>query len=133
MSKNGGNPLGLKPDEPMYFFLLSWMWYLESDDDLIHTTMTKILDRIREQAKLRNAERDFVYMNYAGMTQDVIASYGVENKGRLKQIAKKYDPQEVFQKLQPGYFKLDRAPVVGTKYYGSVPNTAEESWKHEEL
>ena len=32
--------------------------------------------------------------------------FGVANKGRLIEISEKYDPEGVFQKLQPGYFKL---------------------------
>jgi hypothetical protein len=46
----------------------------------------------------------------------VIASYGT-SKEKLKTIAKKYDPKEVFQKLQPGYFKLDRAPNPDARYF----------------
>ncbi|KAH7215941.1 hypothetical protein DER44DRAFT_820811 [Fusarium oxysporum] len=35
----------------------------------------------------------------------------------LKDIAKKYDPQQVFQQLQPGYFKLDKAPIPNSGYF----------------
>jgi hypothetical protein len=28
------------------------------------------------------------------------------NHAKLKKVQKKYDPQGVFEKLQPGYFKL---------------------------
>lgn len=31
------------------------------------------------------------------------------NKQRLQDIAAKYDPRAVFQRLQPGYFKLTHA------------------------
>jgi hypothetical protein len=55
-------------------------------------------------------------MNYASQFQDVIASYG-PRKNKLKSIAKKYDPKDVFQTLQPGYFKLDRAPVPDARYF----------------
>jgi hypothetical protein len=75
------------------------MWYLPTDDTLVLTTMQRILDRVQEAAAAHDANRDFIYMNYAGLTQDVIASYGAENKARLKQIALKYDPKRVFQTL----------------------------------
>ena len=58
---------------------------------------------------------DYIYMNYASPYQDVIESYGAENKQRLKDIAEEYDPIGVFQRLQPGYFKLEGAP------YGAFP------------
>jgi len=44
------------------------------------------------------------------MFQEVIASYGVENERTLIEIAERYDPGDVFQKLQPEYFKLRGAP-----------------------
>ncbi|KAM5519909.1 FAD binding domain protein [Fusarium oxysporum f. sp. phaseoli] len=44
-------------------------------------------------------------------------NYGTSNKSKLKGIAKKYDPQQVFQQLQPGYFKLDRAPIPNSGYF----------------
>jgi FAD/FMN-containing dehydrogenase len=46
-------------------------------------------------------------MNYASQFQDVVASYGKENQERLKRVARKYDPTGVFQRLVPGYFKLE--------------------------
>jgi hypothetical protein len=55
---------------------------------------------------------EFIYMNYASLYQDVISGYGSTNKARLQKISAYYDPQGVFQTLQPGYFKLDRAPNV---------------------
>ena len=38
--------------------------------------------------------------------EDVFAGYGEENRGRLREISRRYDPDQVFQVLQPGYFKL---------------------------
>jgi hypothetical protein len=35
----------------------------------------------------------------------------------LKTVSNKYDPTGVFQTLQPGYFKLDRAAVPDTRYF----------------
>jgi hypothetical protein len=36
----------------------------------------------------------------------VFWGYGEENLEKLKAVSKKYDPSGVFEKLQPGYFKL---------------------------
>ena len=47
-----------------------------------------------------------MYQNYADCEQDVFAGYGKENWDRLRGIQKKYDPEGVFSKLQPGYFKV---------------------------
>ena len=48
----------------------------------------------------------FLYQNYAAAEQKVFAGYGQSNWKRLREISLKYDPDRVWQKLQPGYFKL---------------------------
>jgi FAD/FMN-containing dehydrogenase len=48
----------------------------------------------------------FIFQNYARYDQDVFAGYGLENRKRLQEIQKKYDPDGVFSRLQPGYFKV---------------------------
>lgn len=79
--------------------------------------ISKVLERIKAVAVSEGVQNDWVYMNYASQFQDVISSYGSGNKAALKRIAAKYDPTGVFQKLQPGYFKLDRAPVPDSGYF----------------
>jgi FAD/FMN-containing dehydrogenase len=48
----------------------------------------------------------YIYQNYANISQDVFAGYGEENRDRLRKIQRKYDPEGVFSRLQPGYFKV---------------------------
>lgn len=54
---------------------------------------------------------DFVYLNYSDPTQSPLASYGKDNIKFMKEVAAEYDPQEVFQKLCPGGFKLKDVQV----------------------
>ncbi|KAF4966899.1 hypothetical protein FSARC_5463 [Fusarium sarcochroum] len=118
MQKNEGSPLGLDPAEgPLFILQLCAMWDNKSDDEAVYSWMSDILETVTKEAKSRGVNNDYVYMNYASQFQDVIASYGSENKAKLKSISKKYDPQQVFQVLQPGYFKLDRAPVPNSGYF----------------
>ena len=49
---------------------------------------------------------DFVYLNYADPSQSPLASYGEDNVKLMKEVAAEYDPQQVFQKLCPGGYKL---------------------------
>ncbi|XDG05839.1 hypothetical protein ABKA04_005454 [Annulohypoxylon sp. FPYF3050] len=49
---------------------------------------------------------DWLYMNYADRSQDVLGSYGIENVERIKHAAAKYDPDQVFQELCPGGWKI---------------------------
>ena len=49
---------------------------------------------------------DWEYINYADASQNPLRSYGGNNVRRLKEVARKYDPQEIFQKLCRGGFKI---------------------------
>lgn len=111
MQKNGGNALGLDPsDGPLVLLNLAFRWASPQDDDAIYNTIGKITADAIAEAKNRGVFNEYLYMNYASQFQDVIAGYGSENRQRLIDISHKYDPQQVFQKLQPGYFKLNGAP-----------------------
>jgi hypothetical protein len=118
MQKNGGNPLGISnSDAPLYLIHIPCWWENASDDATVYSFITTVLSQLKAAATKIGKQNDYIYMNYGGVFEDVIASYGAANKARLKSIAAKYDPQGVFQILQPGYFKLDRAPVVSSQYY----------------
>ena len=82
-----------------------------SDDDTVYAWIHAFWDQVIAKAQEMGIYNEYIYMNYASMFQDPIAGYGTTNKARLRQIAKVLDPTGVFQKLQPGYFKLDGALV----------------------
>lgn len=116
--KNGGNPLGLAvEDGPLYIIQLSCWWENGEDDARMYQMISTVLERIKAVAVSEGVQNDYVYMNYASQFQDVVGSYGLENKAALNRIAAKYDPTGVFQKLQPGYFKLHGAPVPDSGYF----------------
>lgn len=111
MEKNGGNALGLDQSEgPVLVVLVNVMWDNEADDKGIIKAISEMMDKITAEANASNKFNEYIYMNYASQFQSVVESYGAANHERLVQIARKYDPHEVFQKLQPGYFKLNGAP-----------------------
>jgi hypothetical protein len=102
---------------PIHIIQLACSWNNAADDDTVYRVMSDIMKAIKSDSEKLGVQNDWVYMNYAAQFQDVIASYGPASKSKLKTIAKKYDPKEVFQTLQPGYFKLDRAPVIDARYF----------------
>ena len=113
MQKNGGNALGLDPAGGPYFILnLANMWSKIEDEPRMIKFSSDLLQASKAEAKRLGADNDYIYMNYASQFQDPIGSYGAPNVNRLRGVAKKYDPAEVFQTLVPGYFKL----------YGGAPN-----------
>ena len=87
---------------------IDFQWGDTKDDDQVRSIMDGIIAKSAELAKSRGLSNRYLYENYAYITQDVISSYGPENKERLIKISHEYDPDQVFQLLQPGYFKLNR-------------------------
>lgn len=121
MTKNGGNPLGISTaDGPLYLIHIACWWNNASDDTRVYSALSKVLVRISDRAKALGKMNDYIYMNYASQFEDVIKSYGTDNKAKLKSVASKYDPTGVYQTLQPGYFKLDHAPVPNSGYYSGI-------------
>ena len=107
MSDKGGNALGLEDeDAPLMLVIPSAMWTNAADDEIVYRTYSNWLARCTMRAKELGLHHRYLYMNYASQFQDPIRGYGDKNAARLKEVAKKYDPDRVFQRLQPGYFKL---------------------------
>jgi hypothetical protein len=105
--KNGGNCLGIDANEgPLVNINYSMMWKNAEDDEVVLGAMRTTMKRIIERSKEMGVYHPFLYQNYASIEQDVFAGYGEENRRKLREISKKYDPDQVFQTLQPGYFKL---------------------------
>jgi FAD/FMN-containing dehydrogenase len=111
MAARGGNALGLSAEDgPLMNVLVAVKWSNGADDVRINKFAAKIKDRVLAEAVSKGKASNYLYMNYASPWQDVITGYGATNQARLKSISKKYDPTGVFEKLQPGYFKLSGAP-----------------------
>lgn len=54
---------------------------------------------------------ELLYMNDCSRDQDPLTSYGAENVAKLCEISHKYDPDQVFQKLQHDGFLLRKLGV----------------------
>ncbi|KAF1847782.1 FAD-binding domain-containing protein [Cucurbitaria berberidis CBS 394.84] len=107
----GGNTLGLDAkDGPLLLALVAIKWSNSADDDRINRFAARVKDRALAAATAQGKASPYLYMNYGSPYQNVVAGYGPENQARLKAISEKYDPTNVFERLQPGYFKLDGAP-----------------------
>ncbi|CAK4034243.1 bifunctional solanapyrone synthase-like [Lecanosticta acicola] len=105
--KNGGNALGVNGSQgPLVILNMDWQWSDPSAGPNILATQRRIIDESRQLAERRGLGHPFLYQNYAYGSQDVFAGYGGENRDRLEQVQRDYDPDGVFTDLQPGYFKL---------------------------
>lgn len=115
MARRGGNALGLSAkDGPLMNVLVGLKWSNSADDTRVNRFAAKVHERVVAAAAAKGKTSSYLYMNYASPYQNVVAGYGAASQARLKAISKKYDPASVFQKLQPGYFKLDGAPWSGS-------------------
>ncbi|KAH7092319.1 hypothetical protein FB567DRAFT_557838 [Paraphoma chrysanthemicola] len=112
MQRNGGNCLPFNEQDAPYLNVLTpTAWLKEEDDEAVMTFVKKLHGLAIEEGKRRGLYTDYVYMNYASAHQDVLKGYGEENYEKLRAIAAKHDPEEVFQKLRNGYFKFGGAPA----------------------
>lgn len=108
MQKNGGNALGLNTsDGPLMLVQFTVIWDDAGLDGLIEGELSNLIEKIEAMAAQRGELKGFVYMNYAGSTQEVLKRYGPESFERLKDVAKQYDPEGLLQKYWKGYFQLD--------------------------
>lgn len=109
MQVNGGNALGLRPEDgPIMIVQLPAFWSSAALDEVVEENSKRLIGEIDALAAERGArsKNGFVYMNYAGRTQDVYAGYGMESLARLRRTARRWDPKGEFRNLWKGYFKL---------------------------
>ncbi|KAF3004844.1 hypothetical protein E8E13_004761 [Curvularia kusanoi] len=106
----GGNVLGLERfnDQVLCLYQPYISWQGAEQDALFQQAGAELVDRIRTYAKSIGADNPYLYLDYADITQDPLASYGAENVKKMKAAAEKYDPEGVFQKLVPGGFKISK-------------------------
>lgn len=81
-------------------------WADEKDDALVRSVALETCAEFERQSKERGLYLPFIFMNDASVDQNPLASYGEPSLRRLKDIAKIYDPAELFQKYQNGGFLL---------------------------
>jgi hypothetical protein len=114
MQKNGGNALGLYPEGGPFFHVLVYMaWNKSSDDTTMMKAAKDYVEVSKTMAKELGVDNDYYYMPYSSGYQPVGAGYGPGNMARLQAISKKYDRTQIFQNLQPGFFKLHGEAPLG--------------------
>ncbi|KAF5554154.1 FAD binding domain-containing protein [Fusarium mexicanum] len=106
---SAGSLFGLDDsNDVLQLIVISIIWENEADDEEAISIVRKLDADIGRLIKARGKHRDFKYMNYGHIEQDIIAGYGKENQAFLKKVASQYDPEGVFQMLRQGGFKLDK-------------------------
>lgn len=70
--------------------------------------MRGLIRRFSQTASKMDMLHPYIFQNHAFEEQDVFAGSGDEKLSRLVEVRRSVDPDGVFQRLQPGYFKLEQ-------------------------
>ena len=73
--------------------------------------MRRMITRMTEAAQSRGTQHPYRFQNHAFDEQQIFEGYGADNLRRLRKVREAVDPEGVFQRLQPGYFKLGLNPI----------------------
>lgn len=103
-----GNALGFSPDIKGTY--LAWseviQWHGDSHYRAVHNWIQSTTSAIEDATKRGGVYDSFNYIGQAAGFQDVFSGYGEDNKQKLLDISRKYDPSRYLQTLWPGGFKL---------------------------
>ncbi|KAL3264517.1 hypothetical protein ABHI18_000732 [Aspergillus niger] len=91
---------------PQCWWVFTCEWPKDGDDAAAQSAVDIISEKVQYLAKEKGLLLDFKCMSFATASQKVLGSYGVDNIKRMQEVAAKYDPEGVFQKLQNGGFLL---------------------------
>lgn len=101
----GGNALGLEQVNQTWLAIDVGWWHAE-DDAVANEATARLIAKIEDASQSSGQYVDYLFMNDAAVSQNVIGHYGSANVATLRDVQRRYDPTEVFQTLVPGGFKL---------------------------
>lgn len=102
----GGNALGLDPSKVYICFAQVVEWIGSAYDDAVASWVQDTAYKINNATHEAGLYNSFNYMGDSAGFQSIFPGYGSENHMKLQRIAKKYDPNGVWQTLMPGGFKV---------------------------
>jgi hypothetical protein len=112
VSQNGMHPNSMgfapdsKPETNLVFLEVLFMFDDGKASEGLYKGLKDFIEKFEELAEEEGVRHSFKYLNFAAWFQDPLGGYGQEQKKELRKVAKKYDPEGVFQKQVTGGFKL---------------------------
>lgn len=106
---NGTNLFGLqagKTDDVMVDMTSAYTH--KADDALVGQVLGDTVNQQKQLLKESDYLINFLYLNYADISQPVLQSWGESNIEKLRTACKKYDHKGVFQTQVPGGFKIPK-------------------------
>ncbi|KAI4102887.1 MAG: hypothetical protein L6R37_004149 [Teloschistes peruensis] len=106
---NGTNLFGLQPGKTDDVMVdMTSAFTNKADDALVTKVLTNIVEQQKRVLKKSGYLIDFLYLNYADISQPVLQSWGKSSVEKLKVASREFDPTGVFQKQVPGGFKIPK-------------------------
>ncbi|EPS32646.1 hypothetical protein PDE_07606 [Penicillium oxalicum 114-2] len=102
----GGNALGLDSSKVYLCYAEVVEWIGSEYDSIVFEWLESTTAAINQATEAAGLFDPFNYMGDAAGFQSIFPGYGAANHHRLQSIASAYDPNQVFQKLMPGGFKV---------------------------
>lgn len=103
----GGNVLGMEREsDNAILFQMQHMVRSAEDEEAAREQLIKMHKGLVEYYVSQGVHVEWEYLGYADGFQNPLDSYGPENIALLKKLAAEYDPEEVFQQMVPGGFKI---------------------------
>ena len=104
----GGNCMDV-PSESQSWLAVTAEWTDSADDELARSGMRQLIDSLQSTASARDCLIDYEFMNDGSYIQSPLKTLQEETLEFLKEMSRKYDREQVFQRLQNGGFLLSKA------------------------
>ncbi|KAF6812655.1 6-hydroxy-D-nicotine oxidase [Colletotrichum plurivorum] len=105
----GGNVLGMdREKDNAILFQMQHMVRSTADEAEARKQLLDMRQELKDYYVAEGIDVEWEYLGYADGGQDPLSTYGPENIQLLKDVAAKYDPEQVFQKRVPGGFKVSK-------------------------
>lgn len=103
----GGNVLGMEGlGDNAILFQMQHMVRTAAEEAAARPRIAALHDELKAYGRAEGIDVAWEYLGYADGTQDPLGSYGADNVRFLRDVAARYDPDQVFQTRVPGGFKI---------------------------
>lgn len=86
-------------------------WKGAEKDAMFEDAQRELIAEVKAFSKSKGKDHPYIYLPYAYNDQKPLESYPLPNIERIRAMAQKYDPEEVFQTMVPGGFKISKVSV----------------------
>lgn len=94
------------PEKDMVFLQIVFTFDGADAAEGLGKGLKDLIEVVEELTQDEGVYHPYKYLNFAAWFQDPLGGYGKEQKKKLREVARKYDPSGMFQQQVSGGFKL---------------------------